>query len=199
MRMRRTGILLTIVALFIAVVPAQARTIHIVAFGDSATEGWLVKRDEAYPAQLQAVLRKKGYEVVVTNKGLTGDTTVGALERFDTAIASGTDIALVEFGTNDLRLRLPREQVRGNLDKIVKSLKSRGIETMLIGLGSLDLADIARANDVPYAQWKLPPGQYRARDHAHFNAEGYSIVIDRMLPQVEELIARVKARQPWRP
>ena len=196
MRMRRTGFLLTVVALFFAAPPAQARTIHIVAFGDSATEGWLVRRDEAYPAQLQAMLRKKGYDVVVTNKGLSGDTSVGALERFDSAIAPGTDIALVEFGTNDLRLRLPRDTMRGNLDKIVKTLKSRNIETMLIGLGGLDLADIARANNVPYAQWKLPPGQYRARDHAHFNAEGYAIVINRMLPQVEELIARVKARRP---
>ncbi len=39
------------------------------------------------------------------------------------------------------------------------------------------------------------PGQYRARDGAHFNAEGYRIVVARMLPQVEALIAAVKARQ----
>jgi lysophospholipase L1-like esterase len=47
---------------------------------------------------------------------------------------------------------------------------------------------------VPYAQWKLPAGKYRARDHAHFNAQGYAIVIARMLPEIETLIARVKTR-----
>ncbi len=194
MRTVRLRLSLTVFALLLALPAASARTIHIVAFGDSATDGWLVKRDEAYPAQLQALLRKKSYDVSVTNAGVSGDTTVGALERFDTAIAPGTDIALVEFGSNDLRLRLPRDTMRGNLDKIIKALKSRNIEVMLIGLGSLDLADIARARSVPYAQWKLPPGKYRAPDHAHFNAEGYAILINRMLPQVEELIARVKTR-----
>ena len=34
--------LLTLFALLLASATAQARTIHIVAFGDSATEGWLV-------------------------------------------------------------------------------------------------------------------------------------------------------------
>ncbi len=80
--------------------------------------------------------------------------------------------------------------MRANLNEIVRSLRKRGIAVLVIGLGSLDLSDVARANDVPYAQWKLPPGKYRARDHAHFNAEGYSIVIARMLPQVEELLKR---------
>jgi len=162
----------------------------MVAFGDSATAGWLVKRDEAYPAQLQALLREKGYDVSVTNAGVPGDTTAGALARFDAAIAPGTDIALVELGTNDLRMHVPAERMRANLTAIVRSLQKRGIAVLVIGLGGLDLSDVARANDVPYAQWKLPPGKYRARDHAHFNGEGYAILIARMMPQVEELLAR---------
>jgi acyl-CoA thioesterase I len=190
----RLRLLLTVFALLLVSGAASARTIHIVAFGDSATDGWLVKRDEAYPAQLQALLRKKGYDVSVTNAGVSGGTTVDALERFDTAIAPGTDIALIEFGTNDLRLHLPAPKMHANLAEIVKSLQKRGIAVMLIGLGSLDLSAVARASNVPYAQWTLPPGKYRARDHAHFNAEGYAIVVNRMLPQVEELIARVKNR-----
>ena len=80
--------------------------------------------------------------------------------------------------------------MRANLAEIVRSLRKRGIEVLLIGLGSLDLADVAKAQHVSYAQWKLPPGKYRARDHAHYNAQGYAIVIERMLPQVEQLIAR---------
>ena len=168
---------------------AFARPIHIVAFGDSATAGWLVPHDQAYPAQLQALLRKRGHDVRVTNAGVNGDTTAGALARFDAAVAPGTDIALVELGTNDMRQHVPRERMSANLTEIVQSLRKRGIAVLLIGLGSLDLSDIARDNTVPYAQWKVPPGKYRARDHAHFNAEGYSIVIARMLPQVEELMA----------
>ena len=176
-------------------VSAAARPLHIVAFGDSATSGWLVARQDAYPAQLQALLRKKGYDVVVENAGVPGDTTAGALKRFDAAIGPDTDIAIVEFGTNDLRMRVPAARMRANLSEILRTLHQRNIEAMLVGLGSLDLMAVARANGVPYAQWKLPPGKYRARDHAHFNREGYAIVIARMLPDVEALIARVKKRR----
>ena len=45
--------------------PAIAAPLHIVAFGDSATSGWLVPRDQAYPAQLQRMLRAKGYDATV--------------------------------------------------------------------------------------------------------------------------------------
>jgi len=183
------------IAFLIAVAGAAfARPIRIVAFGDSATAGWLVARKDAYPAQLQNVLRKKGYDVVVKNAGIPGDTTAGALKRFDEAIDPGTEIALVEFGTDDLRMHIPAKRMRANLNEIVATLRRRGIAVLVIGLGSLNLADVAKANGVAYAQWNLPAGKYRARDHAHFNAKGYSIVIARMLPQVEALIKRASAK-----
>ncbi|HVZ50386.1 MAG TPA: GDSL-type esterase/lipase family protein [Pseudolabrys sp.] len=174
---------------------ALARPIRIVAFGDSATYGWLVARKDAYPVQLQALLRGKGYDVTVSNRGVPGDTTASALRRFDEAIAPGTDIALVELGTNDLRMHVPAAKMRANLAEIVRSLRARHIEVLLIGLGSLDLAGVAHATGVPYAQWKLPPGQYRARDGAHFNGAGYSILVARMLPHVEALIRRARMRR----
>jgi acyl-CoA thioesterase I len=167
---------------------AGAEPVRIVAFGDSATAGYLVPRDHAYPAQLQRALRAKGYDVEVTNAGISGDTTAGGLRRFDDAIAPGTKVTIVEFGTNDLRLRVPPAKMRANLTEIVRTLRARHIAVLVVGLGSLDLSDVARTNNVPYAQWTLPPGKYRARDGVHFNAEGYAIVVARMLPQVEALI-----------
>jgi len=82
--------------------------------------------------------------------------------------------------------------MRANVTEIVRTAQKRRIGVLLIGLGSLDLSDVARAAKVPYAQFKLPPGKFRARDGAHFNAEGYRIVVKRMLPQVEALIAAVR-------
>jgi hypothetical protein len=38
------------------------------------------------------------------------------------------------------------------------------------------------------------PGKYRARDHAHYNAAGYAIVVRQMLPLLETLISRVSSR-----
>jgi acyl-CoA thioesterase-1 len=189
----QTALIVTFAFLMAMVGAASARPVHNVAFGDSATAGYLVPRAQSYPAQLRAALRIKGYDIVVKNAGVNGDTTAGALKRFDQAISPGTDIAIVEFGTNDRRQRVPTQRTRANLNEIVHTLRKRGIEVLLVGLGSLNLADVARANGVPYAQWNLPSRKYRARDHAHYNGQGYAIVVARMLPQVEALIKRAEA------
>jgi acyl-CoA thioesterase-1 len=169
---------------------ASAAT-RIVAFGDSATYGYLVPRGQDYPAQLQAALRANGQDVIVSNQGVNGDTTGGALSRLDAAIGPDTNIAMVEFGVNDLRRHVPRQRMRANVAEIVRTLRARGIEVLVVGLGRLDLSAVAKASGALYAQWNLPPGKYRARDGAHLNAEGYAIVVRQMLPQVETLIARV--------
>jgi acyl-CoA thioesterase-1 len=194
--MRGTLKLLSVGLLSVALLApaAQARPVHIVAYGDSMTAGWLVARKKAYPAQLQAALRKKGHDVVVDNAGINGGTFTGALLHFDEAIAPDTDIALVEFGTNDLRAHASTKTVRARLSEVISALRDRKIEVLVIGFKNLNLGDVARAENVAYAEWKLPPGQYRARDHAHYNAQGYAIVVERMLPQIEALIARLKAR-----
>jgi acyl-CoA thioesterase-1 len=188
-------LLRTLAALLIVVVGtgALAAPLKIVALGDSATAGWLVARTDAYPAELQRQLHAKGHDAVVKNAGISGDTSAGALHRLDLAVDPDTKIVLVEVGTNDLRLHIPAAKMRANVTEIVRVLQKRRIAVLLIGLGSLDLSGIARAAHVPYAQFRLPPGKYRARDHAHFNAEGYRIVVARMLPQVEALLAQIKA------
>ena len=183
--------LLTVFALLAVPGGAQARAIRIVAFGDSATAGYLVAHNEAYPAQLQAALRKKGYDAIVENAGVNGDTTAGALARFDAAIGPDTDIAIVEFGVNDLRRGGSLAGVRTRLAEIVRALKARHIEVMIVGLGRLDVSSVAQATGAAYAQWTLPPGKYRASDGQHFNAQGYAIVVARMLPQVEALVRRL--------
>jgi acyl-CoA thioesterase-1 len=189
------SILAAAVLLSVAASVAEAATIHIVAFGDSATAGYLVPQKDAYPAQLQRALRQKGYDVEVSDAGINGDTTAGALRRFDSAIAPGTDVAIVEFGTNDLRMRVPIKTVEARLSEIVRTLHARRVQVLLAGLGRLDLSAVGQANNVPYAQWTLPPGKYRARDGAHFNAEGYAILVRQMLPAIEALIKQTNVRR----
>jgi len=150
-----------------------------------------VPRGQDYPAQLQAALRAKGHDVIVSNQGINGDTTGGALSRLDAALGPDAKIAIVEFGANDLRRHVPPQLMRANMAEIVRTLRARGVEVLVVGLGRLDLSAVAKASGALYAQWTLPPGRYRARDGAHFNAEGYAIVVRHMLPQVETLIARV--------
>ena len=186
--MRALAVLL---GLFVAT-GAFAAPVKIVALGDSATAGWLVAKKDAYPAELERQLRAMGRDVEVRNAGVNGDTSAGALKRLDLAVDPDTNIVLVEVGTNDLRLHVPAARMRANVAEIVHTLQKRRIGVLLLGLGSLDLSGVANASKVPYAQFKLPPGKFRARDGAHFNAEGYRIVVARMVPQVDALIAAVR-------
>jgi len=170
---------------------ALAAPIRIVAFGDSLTSGYLVPPEQAYPAQLQEALRKKGHDVTVKNAGIGGDTTKGALKRFDLAVDPGTDICILEFGSNDLSNGVPKKTLHARMAELIRALTARRIEVLVVGVGAIDLAQVAADNGALYAQWKLPPRQHRARDGAHYNAEGYTIVVGQMLAQVEALIARL--------
>ena len=192
--MLRMRSILTLVLLLASLNVAQARPVHIVAFGDSLTSGWLVPHEKSYPAQLQTALRKRGHDVTVKNAGIAGDTAAHALKRFDLAIDPGTDICIVEFGINDRHSGASMAQVRARLTEIVRALHARRIKVLLVGAGGLNFSKLAKANDAPYVEWKLPPHKYRARDGAHFNAEGYAILVGRMLPQIEQLVQRA-ARQ----
>ena len=72
--------------------------------------------------------------------------------------------------------------VRARLTELIRTLRARRIEVLVIGLGAWILRRRQGERNVLYAQWNLPPGKYRARDHAHYNAQGYAIVVARMLP-----------------
>jgi len=57
--------------------PVVGQTFTLVAFGDSLTAGLGVGPRDSFPAQLEASLRQKGYNIVVQNAGVSGDTTSG--------------------------------------------------------------------------------------------------------------------------
>ncbi len=194
MAMMRRGliVLLTLLGMSAAAGPALSRPLSIVAFGDSATSGYLIKRDEAYPAQLQRALRAKGYDVVVKNAGVAGDTTQAALKRLDLAIDPDTAICIVEFGVNDLRLRVPRATMEKRLGILIDTLNRRHIEVLVIGYGGLDLSRLAAQHHALYVPWRVAPGRHRARDGAHYNAEGHRIVVGQMLPAIETLLSRAR-------
>ena len=57
--------------------------IKILAFGDSLIAGMGLNSRNSFPEQLAYALKKDGYEVVVINAGVSGDTTAGGVARVD--------------------------------------------------------------------------------------------------------------------
>src|ERR1700737_5207660 len=84
---------------------AATEPISIVALGASGIHGKGVLLSEAFPAQLENMLRANGFNVQVINAGIDGDTTSHMLFRMDTAIPPGTKITIVQPGGNDFKSR----------------------------------------------------------------------------------------------
>src|SRR5881275_360753 len=63
--------------------PAVSGRPKIIAFGDSLTAGFGLADKESYPYLLQEKLKADGYDYEVVNAGVSGDTTLGGLERSD--------------------------------------------------------------------------------------------------------------------
>jgi acyl-CoA thioesterase-1 len=182
---------------------AIAEPVRIVAFGDSNTAGFRVTNEHAYPAQLERALRAKGYDVRVLNSGVSGNTSSMGLARIDKAVPSGSQIAIVYFGRNDVRWGVEPLRFRTNIEAIVKRLRARDIQVLLIGLRTVSLADIAAENGALYY-----PDFFASVSHEgekdpkytlifdpiqHLNAAGYEVVVSHLAPVVESMLAKQQA------
>lgn len=113
---------------------SSARTLNIVAFGDSLVAGYQLPPNEAFPAQLEALAKSRGLDVVINNAGVSGDTTADGLARIDWSIPDGTDGVILELGANDALRGLSPEESRKNLEAMIARLKERKIPVLLAGI-----------------------------------------------------------------
>ncbi|MGA7805132.1 GDSL-type esterase/lipase family protein [Bradyrhizobium sp.] len=142
----------------LAIPSATAAT--VVALGASNTYGKGVARSEAYPAQLQAILRAKGVNVHVVNAGINGDTTEGMLNRLDRVVPGGTSAVILQPGGNDRRKRSA-----DRTGEIENRLHARGIPMVMLPNSAL--------SGLPHQ----PDGQ-------HLTPEGYHMLAEEIAPQV---------------
>ena len=194
--------------------PAEAaKPLRIVAFGDSLTSGYgLRSRRQSFPAQLQAALKARGHNVVVSNAGVAGDTTAGGLERLDWSVPNGTDAVIVELGANDALRGIDPKVTRTNLEKIIAKLKQKRIPILLAGMrspanwgdGYADHFDavfpeLARANGLVFYPFFLEGVALNTKlnqnDGMHPTGKGVAEIVKRMLPAVEKLIERAHAQR----
>jgi lysophospholipase L1-like esterase len=101
-------------ALFAEQLPA-VETKTVLVFGDSLSDGFMLKRSEAYPALLAKRLRAAGLNFQVINASASGGTTDGGLERLPAHLKQRIDIFILELGINDAFRGLPTDQIEKNL------------------------------------------------------------------------------------
>jgi acyl-CoA thioesterase-1 len=143
---------------------AQAAT--VVALGASNTFGKGVSRGQAYPAQLEALLRAKGLNVRVVNAGINGDTTGGMLARLDRVVPKGTSVVILQPGGNDRRKLAP-----DRTSEIEARLASMGIKVVMLSNGMLR-------------------GKPHQPDGQHLTPEGYHMLAEELVGQVAGALGR---------
>jgi acyl-CoA thioesterase-1 len=99
--------------------------VTIVAFGDSITAGYCVRR--GFPSFWKALLAEKYPEAVVEmiNSGTCGDTSMDGLARLDwAALAYEPDLVTINFGINDCALGLDLEEFEMNFEEMVRRIRA---------------------------------------------------------------------------
>ena len=188
---------------------AADRPLKIVLLGDSLTAGLGLPAKDAFPAKLTRALKAKGVEI--SDAGVSGDTASAGLARVDWSAPEGTDAVIVEFGANDALRGVDPKTTRNALDAILRRLKARGIEVLLAGMyAPRNLGpDYVRAFDSIFPELAAAHGvifypffldgvagerEFNQPDGVHPNAAGVDVIVARILPKVEELVIRVRAK-----
>jgi acyl-CoA thioesterase-1 len=207
----RQPIVAFVLALLAGVVGAEAKPMRIVALGDSLTAGYGVAAADAFPNKLEAALAKRGHDVEIVNAGVSGDTVADGLARLDWALSDGADGVIVELGANDMLRGHDPASVRDGLDKLMSRLKANGAPVLIAGMmaaPNLGADYAARFNPIypeladKYGALLYPffldgvasDAAFNQSDGMHPNAAGVDVIVGRMLPSVEALIARIDSR-----
>jgi acyl-CoA thioesterase-1 len=191
-------------------VKAAERPVKIVVLGDSLSAGFGLPVEAAFPSRLAGALKTNAAAVTIANAGVSGDTASAGLVRLDWSVPDGTDAVILELGANDALRGLDPELTRTALDKILRKLEGRHIAVLLAGMQAPRNMgpDYAREFDAIYpalasthpvvfypffldgvaADPRLNQG-----DGIHPNAAGVDVIVARILPRVQELIARARA------
>jgi len=198
--------------LFGAVNPpfATAETpVHVMVLGDSLTAGYGLAVKDGFVSQLKAALALQGINVELADAGVSGDTASDGLARLDWSVPEGTDAVIVELGANDMLRGIDPRVTRDALDAILARLAQRHITIMLCGMKAAPNlgVDFGHAFERIYPELAAKYGavyypffldgaaaerRLTQQDGLHPNAAGVAVIVRRILPTGQELIARAQ-------
>ncbi len=205
--MRRLAALVAVL-FALAAAPVAAEPVRLVVLGDSLTAGYGLPPGAGFPAKLEAALRERGRDVTVVDAGVSGDTTAGGLSRLDWSVGTDAQAVIVELGGNDMLRGIDPARTEANLDRIVGRLADRGLPVLVAGMrapGNLG-EDYGAAFDALFAAVAERHGaslypffldgvaadpSLNLSDGIHPNEAGVAVIVERILPAVEQLLDRV--------
>jgi acyl-CoA thioesterase I len=209
--MMKTFLSLMIAVMLVTTLPTRAEPMTLLALGDSLTAGYGLDPAFAFPVKLEAALKARGHDVVVINAGVSGDTAAQGAQRLDWSLTPEVDGVIVELGANDALRGLPVPQAEAALTGIVDALAAKKLPVLLAGMlappnlgedygaafNSMYIRLAGRAGAVHYPfflQGVAGQPALNQADGLHPTAEGVDVIVQNILPKVEELLLRIGSR-----
>jgi acyl-CoA thioesterase I len=211
-RVKRIVSLVVAVACVPCLESAAPSTKRILVFGDSLSDGYGLKRSQAYPALLADKLSALGPHYEVINSSATGDTTDTGLLRLPRHLKRKIDIFILELGINDAFRGVPVDEIRENLQAIIAKVRASNANARIIICGMqlpkyeaddyisafgriyVDLGAKNHSALVPYLLEGVAGDPFlNLPDHIHPNAAGQKILAENVW-RVLEPIAREMAQ-----
>lgn len=197
-------------ALLLGIASAQASkndssgTKTILVFGDSLSDGFLLRRSEAYPALLIAKLKAAGLSYEVINASQSGGTTEDGLARLPPHLRQPIDIFVLELGINDAFRGTPVDKIRDNLQALIDAVRAKNPKLRVVIAGMqwpnhsgddyieafgkmyVDLAKKNHAALIPYLlEGVSGHPDLNLPDGLHPNAAGHRILADNVWHALE--------------
>jgi len=157
-----------------------AATDVVLAFGDSLTYGTGAKAEDSYPVVLGQLIGR-----TVVRSGVPGEQTAGGLARLSEVLDEHKPrLVIVCLGGNDMLRKQVQAGIESNLRAMLKEIRSRGIDAVLVGVPAPGLitsapefyAKLAQEFAIPYEGKVVTSVLYKPElksDPIHPNADGY--------------------------
>lgn len=186
--------------------PAASDRPKIIALGDSLTAGFGLAEKESYPYLLQQKLKADGYDYEVVNAGVSGDTSLGGLERADWVLEQdNAQILVLELGANDMLRGIPVDKMKANIGKIIQKAKAKNLKVLLCGMlapptmgasyqrdFTMAFPDLASENKVEFLPFLLEniatKKDLNQGDGIHPNAAGERIMTDNIYKALKPIL-----------
>ncbi len=102
----------------------------ILAYGDSLTYGYNVKRSESYPAKLEVLTG-----ISVINSGVSGEVSAQGLKRLPKVLDEHhPQLLILCHGGNDLLRKMDLEEMESNIRGMIQLSLDRDIPVILLGV-----------------------------------------------------------------
>jgi acyl-CoA thioesterase-1 len=104
-------------------------------FGDSLSAAYGIPREAGWVNLLQQNLQRSHPHYQVINASISGETTLGGLQRMAAAITRHPpDIFILELGANDGLRGAPIKDIEANLSALIRQARKSHAKVVLLGM-----------------------------------------------------------------